>query len=90
MGNLAIVRYRMGKLEEAVSLDEKTLKQATELLGPEHLQTLSAKTRLGLGYLDQGREADARKLLEQVSQFASELPGASKILEALRRSNSKP
>ncbi len=87
MGNLAIVRYRMGKLDDSVSLDEKSYKLSLELLGPDHLETLAAKTRLGMGYLDQGHYDDGRKLLEDVYEVGRDLPGASRIVEALRRSD---
>ena len=64
MGNLAIVRFRMGKIDEAVSLDEKTLKLSKDVLGPDHPETLAAKARLGLAYQRLGDEVGARLFIE--------------------------
>ncbi len=86
MGNLASVRFQMGKLADAIELDEQTLQLATAELGPNHPQTLAAKTRLGLGYLEEGREADGKWFLEQVYQARKADPGASLILQPLNRS----
>lgn len=87
MGNLAIVQFRLGKLEKAALLDKQTEKLATEVLGSDHPETLAAKARLGLGYLNQQRYAEAKKLLQQVADVGPEIPGIENVRDAIQQIN---
>ncbi len=73
----------MGKLGDAVLLDEQTIKLASQVLGPNHLDTLSAKTRLAFGYIEQRRRPEAEPLLEQVSVAGERLPGFDRVQDFL-------
>ena len=86
MGNLAIVLNRMGKLEDSIAMDEQTSKLAAEVLGPDHIETLAARTRLGLGRLEQGRSDQGRVLLKQVFESSKRSPAATLIAKALAES----
>ena len=83
MGNLAIVRLRMGKHDQAISLDEQTEIKATESLGHDAPETLATKTRLGFAYLAQGNDEQAKQRFEQVLAAGKYLPEYHRISEAL-------
>lgn len=86
MGNLAIVYYRMGKLEESISLDQETLKLAKEKLGPDHVDTMSCRARLGLSFLESGRNSEGVALLEKAFNADPNLPGAFRLAGMLATS----
>jgi hypothetical protein len=48
--NLAIGYRALGRYEEAVALDEETLKLRERVLGPEHPDTLQSRGNLASGY----------------------------------------
>ena len=79
MGNLAIVYYRLGKLDEAVAIDKQIAEVAEDVLGQENVETLSSLTRLGLCYLEMGRTIAGRSLLERVFEMGNNQPGAFNI-----------
>lgn len=82
--NSAIARYRLGKIKEAVVLDEKTLEYAAVALGDDHRETLAVQTRLGLGHLELHNERLALPLLRD-SQYALKRQPVSKGIEVIIR-----
>lgn len=96
LGNLAIVYYRMGKLDASVSTDEETLPLAQTVLGKDHVETISCMTRLGLSYLETGPSDDerdltieGRELLADAFDIGQHLPGAFQIAGSLADSYSE-
>ncbi|MEO1529329.1 MAG: tetratricopeptide repeat protein [Planctomycetota bacterium] len=87
MGNLAIVRFKMGKLVDAMMLDQQTIELAEELLGDSHPQALAAKTRLGLARLYSGDSTEANRLFEEVYRSNESLGRSSFVLDAIERSS---
>ncbi|MFK7737998.1 MAG: tetratricopeptide repeat protein [Pirellulaceae bacterium] len=86
--NLAIARYRMGKIKEAVLLDETTLQMAGDRLGDSHHETLATQTRLGLGHLELQNDHLAIPLLvASVDAFQGQ--PESKEIEAILREHSQ-
>lgn len=82
-GNLAGIFYRLAKLDEAIAMDEATLTFAERELGPDHVETLSCMTRLGLCYLETDRKNEGRELLSKTYVASQNLPGAFHIAGAL-------
>ena len=60
--NLANRFSELGRNEEAVSLNEETLKVRERVLGPQHPDTLTTRTNLAQGYRALGRNAEADAL----------------------------
>lgn len=85
-GNLAIVFYRLAKLDEAIAMDHDTLPLATEVMGEKHLDTLSCRVRLGLSYLEIGRTKEGRGLLESALNESDHLPDTLVITRVLANS----
>lgn len=48
--NLALTYHGLGRLEEALQLQEEVLKLMTEVLGKHHPDTISASSNLSLTY----------------------------------------
>ena len=65
--NLAIGYDAVGRVDEAIRLDEETLRVRERVLGPEHPDTLSSHSNLAIGYVAVGRTAEAAKLEETSS-----------------------
>ena len=86
MGNLAIVLNLMGKLEDSITLDEQTSTLAEDVFGPDHIETLAARTRLGIGYLEQGQKTEGRKILKQTFESGKRFPESRSIAKALATS----
>ena len=86
MENLSITYNRMGKLGDAISLDRQTLELAERLYGSDHPTTLSAKARIGLGFLEQGDTTEGRALLEHTFHASHKLAGAGFIADVLAAS----
>lgn len=89
MGNLAIVYSRMGKLNKAISTDQKTRKLASRELGVDHPETISSIARLGLSHVEKGNIEQGHTLLKTAFNTAPNLPGASQIAQALADSYKK-
>ena len=86
MGNLSIAYNQLGKLNDAASLDKRLLEVAEAFYGADHPTTLSAKVRLGLSYLEQGRTEEGRVLLEHTYSSSNQLSGAKQIAEMIATS----
>jgi tetratricopeptide (TPR) repeat protein len=66
MGNLAISHALVGRMDEAIKLQEEVLPLSRKVLGPEHPATLGAADNLVNFYKDAGRGPEAVKLREEV------------------------
>lgn len=60
--NLAVGYRDLGWVQEALELDQETLKIRERVLGPEHPHTLDNRNNLASGYRALGRDADADRL----------------------------
>ena len=60
--SLAIGYSSLGRVQEAVDINERTLKISERVLGPEHPDTLRSRSNLANGYRAMGRHADADRL----------------------------
>lgn len=60
--SLAIGYRGLGRHEEAVDLDEETLRLRERVLGTEHPHTLMSRNDLAIGYRAVGRDNDADEL----------------------------
>ena len=65
--NLANAYHDAGRLDEAITLYEQTLKDCTRILGPHHPNTLTTRNNLAEAYRAAGRFEDADKLFETPS-----------------------
>ncbi|QQQ58725.1 tetratricopeptide repeat protein [Actinomyces sp. HMT 175] len=63
--NLAYAYQDAGRLNEAITLFEKNLKDLTRILGPDHPGTLASRHNLAGAYRDAGRLDEAIELHEQ-------------------------
>lgn len=86
MGNLAIVLHRMGKIDDAIRHESDTLALATDVLGPEHPETLSSRARLGMNRLLVGQTKEGRADLVRVLAAGHRFPGQSDLAGILARS----
>jgi hypothetical protein len=57
-----VVLPALGRMAEAVALDEETLRVMERVLGPEHPHTLTSRNNLVTGYRALGRVAEAEQL----------------------------
>ncbi len=64
MNNLAVAYSKVGRLGDALPLDEETLKRRRAKLGPDHPDTLISMNNLARTYLA-ARRAEAEPLLRQ-------------------------
>ena len=62
--NLALAYQSAGHVDEAIALNEATLKQFESKLGPDHPETLRIRNNLTLAYYSAGRVAEALPLFE--------------------------
>lgn len=62
--NLAVGYWAVGRNDEALALDEGTLRIRTRLLGDDHRDTLSSRNNLAIRYSEAGRNAEAIELNE--------------------------
>ena len=60
--SLALGYKALGRAQEAVDLDEETLKTRERVLGPEHPETLTSRNNMAIGYRALGRRADADRM----------------------------
>ena len=60
--SLAIGNQALGRHQEAVELDEKTLRIRERVLGTEHPDTLSSRNNLAIGYRALGGDTEADEL----------------------------
>ncbi|MEU6977789.1 tetratricopeptide repeat protein [Streptomyces sp. NPDC046371] len=60
--DLAVAYERVGRFEEAISLQERALAEAQLFLGPEHRDTLNARSRPAAVYWAVGRVGEAIRL----------------------------
>jgi eukaryotic-like serine/threonine-protein kinase len=65
MHGLALSYYDLGRYDEAVKLNEETLRLRREKLGPDHRDTLKVMSNLANSYHAVGRHAEALKLHEE-------------------------
>ncbi|MBT2369280.1 tetratricopeptide repeat protein, partial [Streptomyces sp. ISL-10] len=56
----------VGLYEQALAYDQKTAQQSCDILGPDHPDTLSARSYLAVSYGDAGRNLEALELEEGV------------------------
>ena len=63
MSSLATAFWYAGRLAEAVTLHEDTLKRRQAKLGPDHPDTLESMGSLAVAYHDSGRLADGSAAL---------------------------
>lgn len=84
---LALSRIYEGQLEQAITELEQNLASVQRELGPDHEQTALTMTGLAIGYLDIGRNQDARDLLEQAEAvYANQQDIESEILLSIQGS----
>jgi tetratricopeptide (TPR) repeat protein len=62
--NLAVLRFRQGRLDEARKLHEANLEIQRQTQGPEHPDTLKTINNLANVFMAQGRYEETRQLLE--------------------------
>jgi tetratricopeptide (TPR) repeat protein len=68
--------YRsLGRYQEAVELDEKTLTISERVLGPEHPDTLYSRNNLATGYWSLGRYQEAVQLDEETLRIRERVLG---------------
>ncbi len=63
--NLAYGYRNIGRVEEAIRLDEETLAIRERVLGPEHPDTLTSRSNLAFEYRDVGRHKDVDNSKDQ-------------------------
>lgn len=73
--NLAVTYTRMGRLMDAVKLQEDVLETMEKSLGPENLETITVMSNLAWTYLSQGRWNDALCLHEKALDARKRLLG---------------
>ena len=73
--NLAAGYRALGRVAEAVALDEETLRVEERVLGPEHPDTLSSRNNLAVGYGALGRAAEAVALDEETLRVMERVLG---------------
>jgi tetratricopeptide (TPR) repeat protein/tRNA A-37 threonylcarbamoyl transferase component Bud32 len=62
--NLGVALLSVGRLREAIALDEATLKLQEAKLGPDHRDTNRSRSSLAIAYQESGRTDDAIALYE--------------------------
>ena len=75
MDNLALTYWRLGRIEEAVDLQEEVLEKRRQILGVEHADTLTSMNNLSITYRDQGKTAEAVDLQEEVLEKRRQILG---------------
>jgi CHAT domain-containing protein/tetratricopeptide (TPR) repeat protein len=75
MANLAAIYFSLGRLAEALKLNEETLTLRRRVLGPEHPDTLMSMANLAANYHSLGRLAEALKLNEETLTFRRRVLG---------------
>ena len=73
--NLASAYHDAGRLDEAITLYEQTLKDSTHILGPNHPSTLTSRHNLASAYHDAGRLDEAITLYEQTLKDSTHILG---------------
>ena len=94
MVNLAASYSNLGRHQESMELEEKTLEASQRILGSEHPGTLRAMNNLAISYSEIGRHQEAlelgRKVLEGSKRIlGSEHPDTFKAIKSLKRYNKK-
>jgi serine/threonine protein kinase/Flp pilus assembly protein TadD len=74
--DLAVLRFRQGRLDEARRLHEQNLEIQRATIGPEDPDTLKTINNLGNVLMAQGRYQDARQLLEATLPVARRVLGS--------------
>jgi tetratricopeptide (TPR) repeat protein len=72
---LAVLYWRMKKLDLSIPLLEEVLEQRRKKQGAEHPQTLLALANLGVNYRDAGRVDDGIRCLEEALAALRQFPG---------------
>jgi tetratricopeptide (TPR) repeat protein len=73
--NLAYAYRETGRIDEAITLYERTLADRERVLGADHLRTLFTRNNLAITYLTAGRVTEAISLEEQVIATWKRLQG---------------
>lgn len=72
MANLAMDYTNLGRYQDAVNLNKRTLALRKEVLGEKHLDTLTSMTNLASDYTNLGRYQEAMVLNEQSNLYQKE------------------
>jgi hypothetical protein len=73
--HLAVLYWRMKKLDRSIPLFEEMLQQWKQKLGPGHPDTLRALANLGVNFCDAGRLDDGLRCLEEATAAIRQHPG---------------
>ncbi|WP_268812623.1 tetratricopeptide repeat protein [Embleya scabrispora] len=73
--NLAVSYWQVGRIGEAIDLQERVLADSERLLGPEHHDTLKSRANLAASYWQAGRIGEAIDLEERVVAVRERLLG---------------
>jgi len=75
MGNLALLYWQQGRLDQAEQLGLKTLEIHKRILGEEHPDTMKSRNNLALVYTDQARYDKAEQLCLETLQICKRVLG---------------
>ncbi|KAG8845552.1 hypothetical protein FRB91_001665 [Serendipita sp. 411] len=79
--------YSLGKVQEALQLEEEVFQKWKQVLGPDHLDTLMAMNNLAASYASLGRAQEALPLQEEVLQKRKQLLGPDHLSTMMVMSN---
>ena len=65
--NLAITKFKMGKTEDAIALDEQTFRMSPGVIAPGQPSIVAAQARLCLAYQQLGNREKAEAMLERLA-----------------------